>query len=593
MKTKEILSAMLMALCVISSCQSEELIENETNSAGRATQMSQFTKDSLKITRLGYVINSIKELDSLYVVNDELLFGKSALTALPVAPDTKMNMDLSHRLDMDYQDICLSHSVEGVDMNYGYLVDEAANRWNNLENCNIHFNSSASTSCTIRFTAYLPNGAGNSMIYVYPLLGNYPATEVFIDIESSLWEMLPDDQRINAIMHALGHVVGLKDTGDGAVVENTMANDFGSIMKPHSGINSTNYYSYWPELGGFSSYDRLDIPKVYPLTPSAFSFGHPFSVNFTVLTRNYPWRFISSVECWKELPYTHYILKVDYLDSDDSDFTQESDTGIFDVTFPKLGQCKVIVTLNYDNYSNYAQENYLIHERSYNIVDNEADFPSSSEVEIGEYYDFKWNYSNNSYPDAAVTFSVAESLFDGGSDVSADIQVVTDKHVRIRFNEYGDYTVTARLVNGPSSGNVKTWRFRKLYKPTLSYGTYHEIVNQSLDAGPIQDLPELPLAESTSYPVTLTMGDEDVLSGRVFVRYALKYFHNTHYGDYGCVEHLLYTDHISHFKFNKGDSNVQELPPIPGRMNHPDSLNTADKWTVIYPFYYLEYPNDI
>lgn len=237
-------------------------------------------------------------------------------------------------------------------------------------------------------------------------------------------------------MHALGHVIGLKD-------------DNGIDLAPYNSIMiSENYLENNQKLwNGFTEADKQDLRKWYPpvVIPDEPQFEMSSKPALAGADED---KLIVGAQYTFTADYTNpavpnpvYAFSVEKLDNQVRyEFKAGAgNTCTLKITTPGKLRLKVKIVHNGTEKD--------VYQRYYSGYINKFEYPSKPELET--FYDFKWNFWDVDYPDYTVNFWVEEKYFDQGSDISTTIEHVDNGHVRIRFNEYGGYKVVAELRTGP------------------------------------------------------------------------------------------------------------------------------------------------
>ena len=582
---------LLCMLGVIASCT---VYESEELENGMIQSDNIVLSDMELIASMGYDTTDVKTFEDSYLVSGGYVFFKDALEEYREMPKTKLNA-YSSKLPLIGQKIHLTVEADMSDLNYNEdYVRTAIEQWNSLPDCNIMFSSNITTQpeeyetqARLEIRPEPFSLQCNEMITVAPLGVAGNAGIVAIKTSDRWWKAISDEQRRYAIMHALGHLIGLKDADEtDDKVEGTYPwNDLFSIMKPSDEITSATASSYW---SGFSVDDRNDIAMMYPLIPDSMSLTvSPESSALYVATK---YEFSATYECAKALPNATYKLTIDYDDSSIDDIEKTSSNGKFEVELDEPGSFTAKVVL----YGKDGKERAST-EADYTVVSDEIIYPSINRIELGKPCRFTWEYNNPAYPDAHIEYSAKELYFDGGSSRNVTIREISNNETDITFHDYGKYEITASVVDGPSSLEDRVFTVLKLFRPDLAVIPDESIRDGSsiYAASGYRDLPEDTTATGEYTHAVLnyymTMGDKPQLDERVYVEYALKYWQNTNRNPLFAL-HYLFIDHASSLTFQKGDSNRYDFESVKW-IEHPDSARVGIyEITSIYPFYAAEYP---
>lgn len=168
-----------------------------------------------------------------------------------------------------------------------------------------------------------------------------------------------------------------------------------------------------------------------------------------------------------------------------------------------------------------------------------------------------------------------ERVFDDNTAKSVSIENVSNGHVRIKFNDYGDYKVTARVSNNLNIP-IRTFYFAKYYRPDYEANLIEEgDVNEGNIELPL-NIPSQPTGENRlkRYKYNIAMGQSSTLEHRVACD--IKQI---------CIQNFLklrrvdrsYIEDSEYKTFQKGESAQLELTAY--SMYHPDSLNYVDHYS--------------
>lgn len=441
---KRIIFAFIFVLLV--SCGVEELYES--NQVEHITYKE--ISDMELLSRWGYDTTDVKTFDEYYLLYDEIVFYKADLKPHKTVPVTKL-YTYQQRLPLEGQHLRLGFYSPIEASNKQYLND-AIYQWNGLEDCNILFATSDDSGQSSLWPEVPIEISDNpwletsGMLTISPLVGNsgdFP--RVLVNTSHSLWKKLPDNQKTYAIMHALGHLVGLLDSDDdnryGYVPYSNNGEDMFSIMKPVYRITNEWVNNYW---SGFSAYDKDDIPLLFPLKPESVDFSVTPAVPNNSLFEDTDYTISVNTVSLKEMTNISYQLRVDYIDSNTYDFTMSSEEPKFNINLKHPGECKMTVTL-LGNRDWRNDKTRAIAEKEFHVAENTLSFPEN--ITLGEDCLFEWQYNNPNYPNARIRFSASESYFDNGSGKNVTIDYISNHSANIRFNDYGNYTITAEILN--------------------------------------------------------------------------------------------------------------------------------------------------
>ena len=562
------ISAIFVVACTVSEITEPQIADSVEN-------QNTYRTDLDIIYEMGYDTTSVLIFEDYYLVDNEIAIFKNAIENYRITPQTKLNA-YEERLPLEGQRIHLTIEADYSDSNYNEEdVKYAIEQWNELEDCNIMFSSNISEPYHYEwFPAVLeihPTPinlqGGSGMITVSPLVGGGNAGIAVIKTSDVWWKKLSGEQRRYAIMHALGHLIGLKDYDENPWVPNSSSSSFDqfSIMKPSDEITDTWKDMYW---NGFSPTDKIDIPALYPLYPESFSVSVSPKPEDNVFETGIQYVFTSEYESLKSMTGLSYKMLINYIDPSSDDMIIDSETGKFNVIFSEPGECNISVEMIGKNNTVRATDdigNYVVA----SIVD-QLNCPDVSQIKIDEPFNVEWLYENSMYPNAYVEFSAGEVYFDNGGSQNVTVKRTSDNSADITIHDYGCYRITAKLINGPQEDNVKTISISKLYRPELTVEPDLVVwdVPQSFTTATLEGFFPLP-AEAFDFSNggvsqhKVIIGDEPILSGRVHIDYALKYYINKDLlNSPDRPEHWLLVDHIGSVTFAKGESNVQYLPQV-------------------------------
>lgn len=295
---KKIIYTIITSLCLI-SCHNNhifpELIENNTNGElDIQTKSSLYQIDSFDINNYPYTmeedslfletilgkIRSIVDRHEYYVVNEEFIYLKEELIERPIGNSSRLYGTLL-KDSCQYIYLSLHNGTDNNNVSYDndlIIFKEAVAEWNNLGNCNIFFalsddeNYMGNPREWFEVNVYIDDAvevnsnqihyfAEDGMNYLWGgTQSNMPFLNIWFNVSNDTYNEFDDETKKYSMMHALGHLVRLKDT--------ELADDW--IPGTYSGVPSImNSYSYLSNNNdfwrGFSIYDRLDLESIYPL----------------------------------------------------------------------------------------------------------------------------------------------------------------------------------------------------------------------------------------------------------------------------------------------------------------------------------------
>ena len=602
---KNLLFAFIALACPVMSCSVDELADEIRIKEDASVTVDTYNADMQLLSRWGYDTTSVQIFDEYYLVSNELVFYKDELKASRSVPQTKMNAETT-RLTKTQQQIRLDKSQMDVMSNSDMLLEEAISEWNSIDDCNLFFSTTGAypteASAAIEVTSTPSFAFGSALVTVTPLIGNLNG-RITINTGYYIWDYLDQDQRKYAIMHAMGHLIGLKDSDESPHVSETNDDEVETIMRPSDEID--------PMLGGYWSgltrYDREDLAPMYPLRPiddleyeiyTVANDGDETKVTGRILCAGVDYRIkILPFESVKPMEDILYGIKIEYTDGAGTDIEKKSSDNTIDFSLTESGKCSIsVIVYGKDGKERGTSEEDLI---GYEVKEIEETLDYPSFVNIGTAYTVKWQYKHPAYPDAYVEFSIGDIHYENGDYQNVTLSKVSEWETKVTLNDYGKYRVDARLVNGPSDVKDKIFYFTRLnYKPNFTiepdwviWDCPQSIYYATLDG--FYPLPEEAFnVTAGSQGPTITFEDP-VLQDRVYLDYALKYYFNEDItSDSIRPDHYLLIDHIKPIIFEEGESNVQHFPPVKQLTYYYTDENGQERFKGYFPFYMAEYPED-
>ena len=435
-------------------------------------------EDSLYIESLGWKIDSISDEGFLYIINNELIVYKHTLSL--------RRNDVQERLygstiNQSAHHIYLNIDVDNEDDNEDLQsFIEAVNQWNNLPNCNIYFTSNYhsfnsnnefgwfNVRVQIKYTPSFANMSnptecsnGLGIFIEAPIDQNLPGGHIWVKTSNDTYNSLEADQKTFAFMHALGHLINLKDAEKGYNwIPDTSFSKY-SIMTSYSYLNE-----WGMEWGGFTEDDMLDLASIYPLNKvvvTETTIQPP--VDSLLMSNNLklykPYLFTTTYNALKrginEVQCNYSISGGEY------EMTQINDSTIR-VIFMQSGQYTVSVTLN-SNDLDQAYTNFHSATHTSNILGDKVAYPNS--VFINKSFEVSWRYTNRQFPDATIEFTGVEKLFDNNSTNILSTSVSNGKS-QVTIKDYGHYVLTMNALK--PNGEVleqKKIHIEKYYRPKM------------------------------------------------------------------------------------------------------------------------------
>ena len=379
--------------------------------------------------------------------------------------------------------------------------------------------------------------------------------------DSKYWSELTKDQKKYALMHAIGHLVGLEHSSEYDT----------SIMQPEAGL-ATNK-NLW---NGFSFEDKVLIPELYQLNPAKTQIDYnptpednkgamklKIGVKYTVTTSyTYEW-------CYNP----KYTITAEPISNPGSYEFKKTGENSFDLCFTEAGGC--IVTFVVTDDIDGTEYRYT---KKFNAAYDKPTFTVPSSIGLGEYYDFKVAYQEDGFiPTFRIT--VEESAFDNNTAQSVSIVQVSNGHVRIKFNDYGNYKVTARVSNNRNIP-ARYFYFSKYYRPDYNVTFTEEgKVNEGNVSLP-PSKPSQPTGENRleRYRYDISMGQAPTFEHRVACDIKTTYIQN--FLKFRRIDRSYIEDSAPRV-FRAGES--AQLGVTVYSMYHPDSINYVDHHSILYP----------
>lgn len=393
------------------------------------------------------------------------------------------------------------------------------------------------------------------------ILDEKPGTNIYINSKYKYWSELSREQKKYTIMHAIGHLVRLKHSSEYDT----------SIMQPESGL-ATNK-NLW---NGFSFEDKVLIPELYQLNPAKTQIDYnptpednkgtmklKIGVKYTVTTSyTYEW-------CYNP----KYTITAEPISNPGSYEFKKTGENSFDLCFVEAGEC--IVTFVVTDAIDGTEHKY---KKKFNAAYDKPTFTVPSSIELGEYYDFKVAYQEDGFtPTFKIT--VEESAFDNNTAQSVSIVQVNNGHVRIKFNDYGNYKVTARVSNNRNIP-ARYFYFSKYYRPDYNVTSTEEGKVNEGNVNLPPSKPSQPTGENRleRYRYDISMGQAPTFEHRVACDIKTTYIQN--FLKFRRIDRSYIEDSAPRV-FRAGESAQLELTVY--SMYHPDSINYVDHHSILYP----------
>ena len=409
------------------------------------------TEDSLYISSLGENIESIVDGGQCYLVNNEVLYFKDKLL---LRRNIEPRLCVGTNLDTLSQHIVIEYEEQNIKAEK--YLKEAIKEWNDLYDCNILFIQSGDQTfasapkswprCKFLISEQNPRAhISVNWAYEAPLLSNSPCEHVWIQ-STGRFSSMDDDDKVYAMMHMLGHVIGLEDE-DNNSVENGFDNK--SIMMSYE-LLEDHYFTSWE---GFSTNDKVKLAATYPLIPK--------SINITVdknkIYEGGTCRLAAKANFWttKQIPNIVYDYEIINTDSFKLYENESSECKAF---FTKPGNYKIRLTL----YGGKNKNQRYVTEIDLTVSEERVTMPT--DFKLSEPFTLSWIYGD----DDEVNYSASELYFDGEETQNVVIEKLSNSKARITIKDYGDYTIVARNRNGEGEPCYKTFHFSKFHNPYSS-----------------------------------------------------------------------------------------------------------------------------
>ena len=574
MNDKNMMSFLLYCLltyfCVSCTSNLEELVikdkitSEKIKTRGIDTLSADYKMDMEILAAYGYDTMATVDCDSFYLVESELIFKKTKFQEYREQNNTRLN----HSTKLGARFYRLRFVLYDNQFTNKDIFREAISEWNELEKCCLNFSTDFDNDQHIGrqlinvFIQDSPQSMGGSeLIRVDMGLDEKPGTNIYINSKYKYWSELSREQKKYTIMHAIGHLVRLKHSSEYDT----------SIMQPESGL-ATNK-NLW---NGFSFEDKVLIPELYQLNPAKTQIDYnptpednkgtmklKIGVKYTVTTSyTYEW-------CYNP----KYTITAEPISNPGSYEFKKIGENSFDLCFTEAGGC--IVTFVVTDDIDGTEYKYT---KKFNAAYDKPTFTVPSSIELGEYYDFKVAYQEDGFiPTFKIT--VEESTFDNNTAQSVSIVQVNNGHVRIKFNDYGNYKVTARVSNNRNIP-ARYFYFSKYYRPDYNVTFTEEgKVNEGNVSLP-PSKPSQPTGENRleRYRYDISMGQAPTFEHRVACDIKTTYIQN--FLKFRRIDRSYIEDSAPRV-FRAGES--AQLGVTVYSMYHPDSINYVDHHSILYP----------
>lgn len=360
------------------------------------------------------------------------------------------------------------------------FVKKALEAWNSVGNCSINFTSPILLNENYkRFPVMLLieedyTGKYPDLLQVTPPFSAMGTAEIRINSKHSLWSGMSDTQKQYLVMHALGHLVGLRHN-DSKGNHTFVLDDPNSIMQSEEGLKTNK--NLWQ---GLTVWDKEALRELYPLTNPVWTSDCQPRPEDNKRTLEIGKKYTITTECehpWIFRPtYSYEFI------AEDGVVTHKTKGNTVELTFNKSGNCTIITTANDAYGEKDADGNHYTYRTTYNVGASEPVFTYPKSIKLGEFCDFKLEMDEAAYPDATYNFYVSEYLFDDQSDKNVTINRVSNNHIRYRFNDYGQYLVSVSCTYG-GKRLAYNYVYQHLFRPEITvephYGEFID-PNESL-----------------------------------------------------------------------------------------------------------------
>lgn len=552
----------------------DSLVSTKHDAKSRAIKISDFESDMKVLLEHGYDTTGVVEYDSFYLLKPAWTVSKENIRAVP-HDNPNQRVKYGYVLKPDYHRLYLL--VHSNDYDIKSLFKEAVEEWNNL-NCSLHFKTDIDgedrgerwgINMLIQDNPSAPGMKPGIFIGGDLVVNGYPTSQICINTKHKYWKELDRNQKKYAMMNAIGRCVGLKDT-------DYMADPMGSIMLPYELLETDK--NLWK---GFSFMDEQEIKNnLYPLDKAEEKFTCVPSAPSD--KGEYTLKLYTSYEISTEYMYnwcndTKYEIECIPVDcpSNSYTFTKLADNK-FSLVFHEGGKCQVIVTaIDYTDGVRYE------YKRIFKALPDKLNFEVPSNIQLGTFYDFKVSSSSGSQVDYQYDIAVIEEYFKDITN-SITLEKVGNGHVRIRFNDYGAYTVKAKVTNHPEI-SPRYFEFTKLHRPNVECSIAPDIWPRSVE---FSDAPVFSLF-TTPFTYNINFTDAPVFEERMVFSVRLISLVN----EWKLPERIHRSEEVEviQHKHNKGENNKfsyqRSVVVTPHTDNNPDHFfeSIPFKCEVVYP----------
>ena len=473
------------------------------------------------------------------------------------------------------------------------IFSDAVKTWNEVKDCCINFTSNAlNNENRNRQTVDVqilpdPNGPGAypNMIFVEPPTKGEPGNNIIINTNTKLWKGIDATQRKYAIMHAIGHLVGLGHYDfSGKHYPNTIA-DPNTFMQDERGLFQNN--SLWQ---GFTGHDINALVEMYYLEPESHKIACQPEITGSdkskmdvgteyTLTASYDYDWVFKPT------YSYEVIGAKDV------VTYSVKNNALKLKFLKGGDCTVRVTA-IDAYGEKKPDgsDYAF-EVDYYAYPDRPTFTYPKSIALDTFYTFRMTFNNPDYKSVTYNYTVREELFDSNTDRSVDIEQDGKGTAKIRFNDYGRYIVTAEASYGGKNAKF-VFGYTKLYRPEFT--TALAVIEPGPDFNyTLPTYSTTPTGENLTgmYSAFVKLGKEASLPYRVSCDIQADVRQMCWDAPKRVDYRILKIRERRHVILAKSAPSTVQLPPD-SLYRHPDSVNYVDHCTVIYPYAWVFYPEN-
>lgn len=563
---KFVKSSILSSLLLLVSCYAEI-----TDEQHRADETSNEVDYFSIISALGYESDNIIENDSLFVISNIIVLRKEDLRKLADLPPTKIS-SYPTLLELDKQHIQLCE-YEVPDETNSQILTEAVKRWNSVPNCNILFSHGTEYSYEqfYQMGVYISdnpswifntNDPTYQFIQVSPCVAHLQSTATLaINTRHSTWQSYSYDDKVKAMTHALGLLIGLKQNEE---TDSIMYNRMGSPL----------WYS-------FSDTDKSDLMSMYPLTVKSFE----LSSTVSAYSSDIAYTFTPVINYYKQYTNVEFEYEVQNSSSIVSHKIVRSSNNSAKITFYSAGTYTIICRIRHEDII-FAETSKTV-----NVI-SDVCLPDDDSILINQPFSIRWSCS----ADETLRCSITENIF-GNNASDYILNKISPSEYSIKLCDYGDYTIALTKVN--SAGQIldsKELHIRRLYRPKLSFPDFTGTLDEfdfRMDVFEVGFIcPENTASMIvTSYnpPYNIVVGNGGTLVKRLYLKRFEKFYRNAFFPpEPVCKGPATDINNYVDLTFAKGSSGIIEMPE--GRNGYFPKL---EGWLNYQGYYAVIIPNDI